>query len=114
MKFKFELDDDQVLSLFEKFVNEQESDDTINSLSIIFDKYEGGDNEVYQPSLFFYPNWEFDFEVRLPLVDALEEYLEQHEGEDYEEFADQRTLVKRLLAVTEEWITQQKLKEEAP
>jgi hypothetical protein len=107
MKFTIDLDEDQMIEIFSTFVKQQDNSDPINSLSLIFCRYEGGD--IYEPALFFYPDWDIDFEVNVGLVDALEEFLAEHDETD-SEFADQCDLAKRLLATTDEWIKQQRSK----
>jgi hypothetical protein len=103
MKFLIELDADRCQEIFEQFIKEREEDDTINSLSIIFDRSE---EEVYEPALFFCPDWDIDFEARIPLVEALQEYLDEESHDD----DDHRDLVTRLLATTNEWIKEQRAK----
>jgi hypothetical protein len=98
MKVSIELN---IHELFEQFISEREQNDPINSLSIVFDRRE---DNVYAPALFFCPDWDVDFEARVFMTDALQEYLDEDDNDD----ADHRDLMTRLLATIDEWIKQQK------
>jgi hypothetical protein len=105
MKFTIDLDEDQVLELLKRHVEEKEVEDSINSLSIIFQRHEEADGEpVYQPALFFCPNWDFDFEVSVALTDAFQEYLDDENNDD----DANRDLMTRLLETTNAWIKEQR------
>jgi len=106
---QIEIDDDQFHKLLTQYLKTKEAEDPINSLSIIFDRYgEEDGSDIVQPSLFFYPDWDIDFEFSISLTDVLQEYLDSEERHGDDE--DHRILVTRLLATTNEWIEQQKQK----
>lgn len=91
MRLTFELDEECLFELLQQLVTEKEQKDAVKSLFIGFERNE--------PAMFFYPDWDFDFEVILSLTEALQDYLEE---EDHDIDAH-RDLVTRLLATINEW-----------
>jgi hypothetical protein len=108
MKVTFDMDWEQVVEMFNEFIQEREKEDPLSSLSLIFDRSDD-DSEIEEPALFFCPvKWDVDFQDRVSLIEALQEFLDEHN--DDEEFADQCDLARRLQATTREWIEQQRSK----
>ena len=87
--------------MFEQFIKQQEESDVIPSLSIIFERY--GEEDPYEPAIFFCPDWPFDFERSVSLADALQEYLEDNVNDD----DDHRFLIAKLLTVINDWRKEQ-------
>jgi hypothetical protein len=101
MKITFDLDEDRLAELFQRFIKAKNRADPINPLSIIFTRW-NQDNDVPEPTLYFYPDWNFEFEISIPLTLALQEFIEENNGDE-----DQYDLAARLLATTNEWIKEQ-------